>query len=94
MSECILWHGAKDESGYGQVKIAGKMRRAHRIALEIKLGRKLKHGEISMHNCHTPSCINKDHLEVGDVATNNKQARKRKITLADQYLNGWNKIYK
>lgn len=93
MSKCILWTGAKDKDGYGRVKINGKLRRAHRISLEIKIGRLLNRKEIAMHLCDNPSCINKDHLEVGTTKENNRQARKRRKCISDNLLKGWRKLY-
>lgn len=92
-TDCILWPGYKDKDGYGQVKIDGKMRRAHRIALEIKLNRKLKSNEQAMHLCHAPACVNQDHLQVGSAKENRAQSRVRTKSLADQFLIGWNKLY-
>ena len=91
--KCIIWPGAKDKDGYGFVKINGKQFRSHRIALEIKIGRKLKDGEIAMHECDNPSCIEQSHLSVGTVKKNNEQARLKQETFVKKYLKGWEKLY-
>lgn len=85
-SDCKIWPGYKDKDGYGHVKIAGKPLRAHRVALEKKLGRKLLPGECALHSCHTPSCVNPDHLHVGSVADNNREKLARMSTLAKTVL--------
>lgn len=79
---CVLWPGAKDKDGYGVVKINGKQFRAHRVALAKKLGRELVSGECALHSCDNPSCVNPQHLDVGDVAEKNRQARAKRNTFA------------
>lgn len=85
-TECIIWPGCKDKDGYGLVKIAGISLRAHRVALEKKLGRKLISGECALHSCHNPSCVNPLHLDPGTKAQNNKQSWARRPTLAKTIL--------
>ena len=84
--ECIIWPGAKDKDGYGLVKIAGKCLRAHRVALERRLKRKLKPGECALHKCHNPSCVNGNHLVPGTKGENNQERWKRTPTLAKTIL--------
>ena len=86
MTPCILWPYAKDKDGYGMVRYKGKMRGAHRLALGKKLGRDLAPSEWCLHTCHCPSCVNPDHLMVGDVAENNRQARSRRTSIAQTAL--------
>lgn len=43
---------------------------AHRIALEVKIGRLLKRGELACHKCDNKSCCNPAHLYVGSKSTN------------------------
>lgn len=83
---CIIWPGSKDRQGYGKVKIHGKQCRAHRAALEHKIGRKLLPDELALHSCHNASCVNPLHLAIGTVAENNRQARSRRQTLAKTVL--------
>jgi hypothetical protein len=91
--KCEIWQGAKDKDGYGLVKIRGKQMKAHRVAKEIEVGRKLKKEECVMHLCDNPSCFRKEHLKVGTVAQNNRMKRDRQETLVDTYLKGWKEIY-
>ena len=91
--DCLLWPGAKDQDGYGFVKLNGKQFRVHRVALEIKLGRKLRKGECALHFCDTPSCFFDGHLTVGSIKENNRQRRQKQRTLSDRFLPGWEKIY-
>lgn len=84
--ECVMWPGAVDKDGYGFVKIRGKQKRAHRVAMEKRLGRDLKPTEIVMHLCHHPGCVNANHLKVGTVAENSQMALARRTTLAKSVL--------
>lgn len=83
---CVIWPGAKDRQGYGLVKINGRCQRAHRVALAKKVGRELSRSELALHSCHTPSCVNPQHLRVGSAAQNNREARARQVTLAKSVL--------
>lgn len=85
-SPCLLWPGAKDKDGYGFVKIHGRQYRAHRVALANKIGRQLQPWEIVSHLCDHPSCVNPEHLEISNVAENNRRARERRCTLAKNIL--------
>lgn len=38
VGECWEWQGAKNQNGYGLLKIAGKMVMAHRLAYTLKNG--------------------------------------------------------
>lgn len=93
LKDCKLWKATKDKDGYGFVKLYGKQVRVHRVALEIKIGRKLNNSEIAMHLCNNPSCFEKTHLKVGTVKENNRAKRNLQVTLADKYLKGWKQIY-
>lgn len=43
---------------------------AHRVALELKLGRAIRPGYLACHTCDTPRCCNPDHLWEGTHAEN------------------------
>lgn len=73
--ECIIWPHAKNVKGYGSVKVNGKDRGAHIIALELTTPRPpgkvcAIHGNYvegdKLHaahgECHNPLCINPRHL--------------------------------
>lgn len=59
---CWLWQAAKDRKSYGQVRIRGRLYRAHRWAYEFCIGR-IPHGLQIDHLCRVTSCVNPDHLE-------------------------------
>jgi hypothetical protein len=68
-SGCHLWTAAIQEHGYGKIKHAGRMARAHRVAWE------LAHGPIPremrvLHKCDVRRCVLVDHLFLGTAAQN------------------------
>ena len=69
-SGCLEFQGHRNELGYGQVSFKRKMKLTHRLVVENSVGRSLKKYELACHKCHNPSCINIDHLYVGDSKTN------------------------
>lgn len=84
--ECWLWtasrNGNASGDGYGQIMIAGKMKKAHRLVLEMALGRALNRGAFACHHCDNPPCCNPAHLfegtprqNVEDAVGKNRHAR-------------------
>jgi HNH endonuclease len=62
--DCWLWTRAKNSKGYGIVRTYGRIRRAHRVAHELRNG-PVPDGLFVCHSCDTPGCINPDHLWTG-----------------------------
>ena len=62
--DCWLWTRAKNTKGYGIVRTYRRLRRAHRVAYEIRNG-PIPDGLQVCHSCDCPSCINPDHLWLG-----------------------------
>lgn len=72
-SGCWLWAGCLNQDGYGRVgmKRAGrvKMVAAHRLSYEAFHG-PIDAGLWVLHKCDTPTCVNPNHLFLGDVKDN------------------------
>jgi hypothetical protein len=73
-SGCLLWTAGADRQGYGLFHCYndGKrgLKRAHRMAWELVNG-PISPGQVVLHRCDTPSCVNVDHLSIGTVSDNN-----------------------
>jgi hypothetical protein len=70
-STCHYWVGSLNTGGYGKIKIQGRTVRAHRFAYERHNG-PIPPGLHVLHSCHTPCCVNPNHLRVGTPADNMK----------------------
>lgn len=96
---CLLWKGAVDKDGYGQVHAMNVSRglgvtRAHQLSYVMAYG-VIPEGMVIRHMCDNPTCVNPAHLEIGTVADNNRDSYvpsrtkrkpyklKRKITKED-----------
>jgi hypothetical protein len=66
---CWLWTGCGLRSGYGQLKVEGKMRLAHRVSWLIHFG-EIIDGLCVCHKCDVRECIRPDHLFLGTDSDN------------------------
>jgi len=78
---CRLWQGAVDRDGYGVFtrKHQGDKRlykRVHRWVWEQAMG-PIPEGLVVRHRCDNRVCFRLDHLELGTVADNNRDAQER-----------------
>ena len=69
---CLEWQGFCKP--YGWVWHNGKNRYAHRLAFELAHNIELARDDHVCHTCDNPSCINVDHLFLGDAQTNSQDA--------------------
>ena len=67
--KCWVWIGAKNEHGYGQVKLDGKMRGAHRVMFSLWNG-EIPLGKNVLHRCDNPPCVKPSHLFIGTHTDN------------------------
>lgn len=72
-SDCWLWLGRKNPSGYAQIVIAKHQRSAHRVSYETFVGPIPAGLEID-HLCRVRHCVNPAHLEPVTRAENMRRA--------------------
>lgn len=68
---CQNWPGAKNKAGYGVTWHNNKWAYAHRVVA------KAKKGEVVMHTCDNPSCVNPAHLKLGTHKQNSEDMVKK-----------------
>lgn len=68
-SGCILWIGTSNPKGYGRMWVEGKRMYPHRYAWERDKGA-IPKGLVIDHLCHTPPCVNVEHLRVANKSEN------------------------
>lgn len=66
---CWLWTASCTSHGYGQIMIAGRMMRAHRVAWLLTYGA-IPDGLVVRHKCDNAPCCNPNHLEIGTQLDN------------------------
>ena len=91
-SGCWEWNAGRNRKGYGNIKVAGKDLRAHRVAYEVWVDL-IPDGMQVMHICDNPPCINPDHLRVGTNKDNadDRDAKGRQRVLRGEE-NGFSKL--
>ena len=72
-SGCWLWDSAiGNQFGHGCMKHGGRKGKkllAHRVSYEVHHG-DIPEGKCVLHKCDVPSCVNPDHLYIGDRKDN------------------------
>lgn len=68
-ASCWLWKASINGGGYGQFRLDGKLRKAHRVAWEMLVG-PIPEGRHLDHLCRVRNCVNPDHLEPVTQAEN------------------------
>ena len=73
---CWMWIGGVDKDGYGALTFNNKRVRAHRLSHETFNG-PLLDGQLVLHKCDTPGCVNPPHLYAGNQLDNESDKRER-----------------
>lgn len=75
-SGCWLWTGSSDKNGYGIFPNGRIDQRAHRASYKLMIGP--INGELwVLHKCDVPGCVNPEHLYLGNVKDNVRDALER-----------------
>lgn len=70
--DCVIWEYSK-KFGYGIVWLNGRGYRVHRLALELRVGKRPGDKPFALHKpleCHNRACFNYRHLYWGDYQDN------------------------
>lgn len=81
---CLVWTGCLTKRGYGSIQVRpGGTRLAHSVAWLLIAGRTMPEGHELDHLCRRHSCVNVDHLEPVDHATNVRRGANTKLSPVD-----------
>lgn len=75
-AKCWLWKGALNDKGLPYISIEGRKYIAYRVSFELVHG-PLNDGELPMHSCDTPACVNPWHLQRGTHKTNMEDMKRK-----------------
>lgn len=77
---CWIWMGGHGKKGYPHFNHGNKTHYAHRVSLELHLGRPLRQGMDVLHSCpdgDNPLCVNPTHLREGTHEENMRDMARR-----------------
>ncbi len=78
---CWIWTAYKDRDGYGTIGVGPTgnkiVRPAHRVSYELFID-VIPENKLVCHYCDTPSCVNPNHLFLGDFQINNNDRNQKK----------------
>lgn len=74
---CRLFRNSHSRKGYGTIRINQRNRAAHRVSMELHLGRPLHATEVVHHKCANKACITPGHLQLVTPAENTAEMLER-----------------
>jgi hypothetical protein len=74
--DCLEWMGHRIRTGYGRLRVNGRMTLIHRAAWIDRNG-PIPEGMCVCHTCDNPPCWNTDHLFLGTQGDNNKDRHQK-----------------
>jgi hypothetical protein len=87
-SDCWHYCGGRSAFGYGRIMFDGLGRYAHRISYELFVG-PIPHGLFVLHTCDNPSCVNPEHLWLGNNTDNRRDCLAKGRANAPKGDNHW-----
>lgn len=95
-SGCWEWKGPRDTKGYGRLNHDGRTIKAHQAIL-LDLGVVGSTGEVVLHHCDNPRCVNPEHLSWGTYAQNSADMVRRGRSLSNERHPGsklsWDQVH-
>lgn len=76
LGPCWLWTASRDTHGYGNFTVQGKTRLAHKLSFELARRVPTRRRWV-LHRCDVKTCVNPEHLYIGDGKANVRDARDR-----------------
>lgn len=73
--ECWEWTAYTDSKGYGRFWKDGGQKKAHRVAFGLE--KESPEDSFVLHKCDNPTCVNPNHLYLGDYGDNLEDAHAR-----------------
>lgn len=73
---CWYWVAHRAPNGYGRILHDDKVQDAHRVAYQLLVG-PIPEGMWVLHKCDVKPCVNPDHLYLGTVVENTRDAVER-----------------
>jgi hypothetical protein len=79
---CWEWQGASNKSGYGRVRVNGRLQLPHRVVAAFfgiipEAADTTNRRVCVLHECDNPRCCNPDHLKAGSMSQNMKDCVRR-----------------